>query len=504
VTGPGRFSSGPLLSLTIPTGWLVAALAATLGVCQLLLWRFLNIAPLWAYPLALLLIAALCLGIARSTARLRPPPEGPTLATLLVCLLIALVLFLLGGEGHVFYSNVDWQVRNAVLRDMSIHPWPFVYTARAAPDVLRAPLGMFFAPALVFKLAGQRAADIALLVQNAAVLGVVLTLASRLFIGTRHRIVALAVFLAFSGLDIVGQLLFRGPLVENLEFWSGLQFSSTVTLAFWVPQHALAGWIGAVAFLLWSEGKISAGATLSLLPLTALWSPLALMGTLPFAALVGLKSLHQRNLEPADVFLPLAATLLAIPSLLYLGAANHEVGIRLYHIDALIYAVFEAIEVMPYVIPITFFAVATRAGVTTILITAVCLLTMPFIQIGWSTDFMMRASIPALSILAVLVAKRLNMPGGGGGKICLSIALLIGSVTGLSEIVRAVRYPPSPQVSCSFFGAWDQNFARYPKGSYLAPLHEMPALVRPAIPTRITSAEPPRCWAGEWHVPGRF
>lgn len=484
---------------SIPVGWLIGILAAWFGVSQLLLWRFLNVMLLWAYPLGLLLLGALVWSLIHATSRISPAGQtGPTARALLICFAVALALLILGGEGRFFYSNIDWQVRDAVLRDMAVNPWPFVYTARAVPDVLRAPIGMFFVPALVWKAAGPRAADIALLLQNAALLSILLALGSQLFAHRWQKAAALLILIFFSGPDIVGQYSIWGVVNDRIEIWSGLQYSSNITLAFWVPQHALAGWAAALLFLLWHARRIPLSAFLALLPLTALWSPFGLLGGLPFAALAAFKDLTARRLSRTDIAVPALATLLVIPTLLYLAAAGDDVGIRFYPIPWIRYAFFEAVEVLPLLIPVLVWAIRQRADIALLLVIAACLILMPFVQIGWSLDFMMRASIPALTILAVLVVRRLFQPGMAPAKLWLVIILLLGSATGIIQIRRALINEPSPRGSCTFFKAWDQSFAKFPKGSYLAPLPDMPSWVRPENPARASANEPEKCWPGKW------
>ncbi|MDI1295845.1 MAG: hypothetical protein PSY12_08165 [bacterium] len=482
------------LARPISSGTLTALLVAWFGLDQLLLWRFLDVMPIWGYALGAFLIGGVCAAILRAM----PGRDGPSVATLLVCLAAALLLLLLGGEGRFFYANIDWQVRLAVMRDMTINPWPFVYTARATPDVLRAPIGMFLAPALAGKAWGERATDIALLLQNGLMLTGILGLGSMLFATRRARWIALAAVLAFSGLDALGRVLFRGGLADHLENWAYLQYSSTITLAFWVPQHALAGWIGAIGFLSWRAGKMPLGVFLALLPLTALWSPLGLMGGMPFAALAGIRSLIARTITPMDIALPTATTLLAVPGLIYMSAAGDDVGMRLMPLLPLQWGLFELLEVLVYAVPLLLIG-AQPYGRDTLWLALVWLLALPFVQIGWSTDLMMRGSITELTILAILVADALRRPGKT--RRWLIAMLLIGSVTGLAEIRRALAYPPAPAVRCSVFKAWDQSFGAFPKGSYIAPLNAMPALVRPTDPAQISALEPARCWDGVWHHP---
>src|SRR4029079_442931 len=86
-------------------------------------------------------ITALC---TRFTAKL-PPVRYRVFAGAFV---IAVVLFMLGGEGRFFYANTDWQIRDAVLRDLATNPWPFAYKLNGTAYFLRAPVGMYLLPAL--------------------------------------------------------------------------------------------------------------------------------------------------------------------------------------------------------------------------------------------------------------------------------------------------------------------------------------------------------------------
>ena len=485
----------PALKQPLPGGWLLAALAGWLGLTQLLLWRFLDVMPFPAYVLGGAMLALLCALLVRGTRGF----AGPATGTLLACIGAAAILLVLGGEGRFFYANIDWQVRLAVLRDMSVNPWPFVYTVRAEPDLLRAPIGMFLFPALAAKALGSRAADITLLVQNSLLVGTLLALGSTLFDTRRARTIALATIIAFSGLDALGRMFFRGGLSDHIENWAYLQYSSTITQIFWVPQHALAGWLGALAFLLWRSGRLRPGPALALLPLAALWSPLGLLGAMPFVALAGVRTLMAGRLRPADIMLPALATLLSLPALLYLASAGDGVGVRLMAIAPLQWGLFELLEMLVYVAPVALLVRAPRFGRDTLALLTLWLLALPFVQIGWSTDLMMRGSITALTILAVMVADALIHTPRTRAPLILLLA--IGAVTGVTEIRRALVNPPAPEVRCGLFKAWDQSFGDFPINSYVAPITAVPALIRPAHPTPVTANEPARCWDGAWHHP---
>lgn len=57
-----------------------------------------------------------------------------------------------------------------------------------------------------------------------------------------------------------------------------------------------------------------------------------------------------------------------------------------------------------YVVPLALFVRRSRFGIDILAVLTLWLLAIPFLQIGSSTDFMMRGSITALTILAVMVA----------------------------------------------------------------------------------------------------
>lgn len=484
-------------TLTVPARGLLTFIAAWLMLDQWLLWQFLGLShslSLAALPVIMLLLWRLMTG---SGIDARIP-----LSRLLLSLVIAAVLFALGGEGRFFYANIDWQVRDAVLRDMAVHPWPFVYVEGGDAQLLRAPVGMFLLPALAYKAAGPQVGDLALWLQNSLLTGPLLALGSTLFETARARIIAMVTVLLFSGLDLLGTLIFHGHWRDHLEFWfATMQYSSHITQAFWVPQHGFAGWLAALLFLLWHRGRMALWPLLAILPLTALWSPLALIGAMPFALWAGLSTIAARKLTPGDIGWPALSVLLVLPGLVYLAAAPDNVGIRPYRLQMLAWLIFVTLELLVYALPLFFALRGEPRQRWLLLLASAWLLFAPFVQIGWSLDFMMRTSIPALAIVAVLLADALAKAPSRPLRLWLALMLVIGSVTGLTEIARAFSQPPSPRGQCSFFGAWDVSFAAYPKGSYLAPIDQLPGMIRPAHPTLVEVNDPSPCWQGKWMRP---
>jgi hypothetical protein len=492
-----------LLARQLPVPLLLGVLTAWFATSNVLLWLFLGTYN----PLVLLggctAVGVLTLAVARMPSTV--PSGGPTVGTFLIALAIALTLLVLSGEGRFFYANPDWQVRNAVLADMGRNAWPFVFDAHGEAFLLRAPLGIYFVPALVWHMAGERAASLAMLVQNAVLVATMLTASAPLFARGRARIVALAVFVGFSGLDALGALLAPHVMFDHIEHWAGsMQYSSTITLLFWVPHHAMAGWLGTACYLLWRKGMVPARMLLIVTPLSALWSPLALIGLMPFAIHAGVMVLARRELCLWDVIFPAVAVALVLLTLSYLGSDPDLVGFRLYDMPPKIWFIFEAIEILPFLLPLLLIARRTRTADPALLIAGFVLLTLPWFQVGASSDLMMRASIPALAILSTLVTERV-LSDDGDFRIWLIAALVVGSITGLLELRRAFLHDAAPPVECTMFDAWDVGTVasgekETPKGTYLARVAKVPALVRPIGATVVPSRSGHQCWT-RWDRP---
>ena len=471
---------------------LVLALLTALGLMQAGLWAFLGLPAWWWLGGGALLIAALT-GVACA------PGWGGRVAwrVLAICLILSVLILALGGEGRLTYANTDWQVRLAVLRDLTLNPWPFAYDVAGGPTVLRAPLGMYLAPALIGKLAGSTyAAELALWAQNSLLLTLVLGIGSALLDGGQAKLIGFAVFLGFSGMDIVGQALAGQPLTLHLEQWAGFQFSAHVTQLFWVPQHCLAGWIFAAAYLAWRRAMVPRVVLAALLPLLPLLSPLAAVGCVPFALHAYLPALGHRDFW-RDLVWPVSAGLAALPGLLYLVVAGDQVGALAAPLPLHSYPAFILLEIGGYMLALRLRPKAGVYGATTGWIVLASLLLIPFGRVGGGMDFAMRASIPALAILAMMIAEIVvraftaDPAWRSSGRVALCV-LAIGLATPLGEIARAVLWPRAPAVACGYYGVVPGGYA-----TYIAPLARFPAMIRPQG-VLLKPRDPAPCWEGPW------
>ncbi len=504
IRAPRRF-------IHVPVAWLAAALLGKMAVDNILLLGFLHIS--WNFVFVAILLAAGTIMIL--TARSVSSVQSVSVTTIAFCLAIAILLLVLGGEGRLFYANTDWQVRDAVLADMAHNPWPVIYPIGGAAHLLRAPIGMYLLPALV---GGSRqiGLDMALLGCNAFVLTLLLALSSSLFPTVRGKTIALTVFIGFSGLDILGTGFVRWfgvpASLDHLERWApNLQYSSTITLIFWVPQHAFAGWTCAILYLLWYKGRLGIGPFAASIPLVALWSPLAIMGAVPFVILAAIRSIVADRITKRDVGLAAIGLAFALPALIYLHADAGQLPSGLNRSPPAAYMLEILLEVAVYAVPLAVMRPGSFVGKDTLLLTIGCLLLMPIYRISTGSDFQMRASIMPLAILALAVADLVirDFSRDGDARIrrgfAITLALGIGAVTSGFELRRAVTQRAAPTPSCSLIGIWQRQIGlSAPLSTYLARLEALPQPLRPASVREVEIArDPALCWDRPWRMEKR-
>jgi hypothetical protein len=392
----------------------------------------------------------------------------PSRATLtrqqvVVAVLIGCAWTVLGGTDHLVFANVDWHVRDAVLHDLVVSVWPVGYGQHDGQEtLLRAPLGYYLPAALVGKATNLPFAYVALLAWTA--IGTVLFLLQVQTLvehGRGAAVLAVAVVVFFSGADIIGELLNDGPrfrlqwdLPMHLEWWAGsYQYSSMTTQLFWVPNHAFGGWL--IIGLLYRCGLSSDLELLLpfLLALAALWSPLTALGLVPFVFWRAAQHLFQQHsfrlLHPKN-WLPALVVGSAVSAYLTLGAGSVPKGSSL--------AGFESGDaVMSLLRQMQFFlleagliglGIALIRRSVELFIALGVLAVLPAVYLGPNNDLVMRASIPALTVLAISAFRALLDVAPQGKifqkKAYLAGLLLVGAMTPIAEISRAFIFPAWP------------------------------------------------------------
>jgi len=438
--------ASPFATMTRAEVWALAYLALP-NVIFLAGWIVLPIGQI-----AATLVAAAVFALVIGRRSLQRPPLGPLIVPVVV---IAGLWCVMAGVGHLVFANSDWVVRDGVLLDLVRRPWPVTYQLDAVPTVMRAPIGYFLPAALVGKLWGIHAAQYALL--GWTVVGVVLVFAMMLCDRPtlKPALVRLAIFIVFSGMDIVGTITHYNPhpIGEHLEWWAFIfQYSSLTTQLFWVPNHALPGWI-AIAWLLGQDVRRLPTATAILFVVFApLWSPLTAIGIAP---IVGAALLHRLVVvRPPGFLRELLDWRMAVPALAccvlvfpYLVAGSDKVAsggnadIRWVGEDIVPrYIEFVLFEFVGFAVlllrrdrrdPLLWAAVAV-------------LLALPCYRFGPYNDLAMRASIPPLVLLAIRMGDWLSTPfvrRESGARLIAIVLLGIGAVTPFMEFARVFITP---------------------------------------------------------------
>ncbi|MBG0810094.1 hypothetical protein IY145_11970 [Methylosinus sp. H3A] len=438
----------------------------------------------------------------------RPKPDSILAAPIdakifVACLALAVVLLLLGGETHLFYANLDWLMRDAVLSDLTRQGFPLFYRYENQDYLLRAPLGMYLLPAAIGRYTGLFGAHVAMLAQNALLLGSCLYFVARLA-GARVA-PFLAIFVLFSGVDILPQLLRDGlELPDHLEWWSSaIQYSSHVTQLFWVPNHALPGWWAALLLLLFARGEIDLAILAILFAATLLWSPLAAVGAAPligFCALrLGRGLFSPRNIAAA------AAGLCFLPIALYLTidaeSVKHGWLIAIPGF-VILYVAFILVEIPHAAFLFAARETLARSDRALTVAAIVVLLALPFYSFGPNNDLAMRASIPALFVLAFAFARvAVSTPRDGGLLASLiSAIVIVSAATPAMEIKRAFVVPAFAIADCDLLTSWRKTDPHDFPTNYLARLETAPSWLGAASDARL-EIEQRSCWPDHPHLP---
>ena len=394
---------------------------------------------------------------------------------------IAFVYSFFCGIGRLWAQSKDYPWRNAIFRDLILRDWPVLYDKYKGALVYY--IGLWLPPALPGKIAFSLSSDadisfllgnIALLVYVTLGLAILFLLLLFYFKPKKKSIVYLLIFgfLFFSGMDIVASIEPLGANNYHLEWWARrYQYSSITTCMCWVFNQALIPWI-CMALLL-NEKDIKNYVLIGMaclfsgpFPFVGFFIYCVANGSNYFIQFAKRKNLHKFWKELFSVS-NILATFFIFPVIgLYFttnAAISDPDGIGLVEqsssvIEAIgIYIQFILIEFAVYAL-----LIARRYYKNYLFyVTIVQLLIFPFIRIGGSADFTMRASIPAIFMMYIfcykyiieeknscLKRKNVIVTTKKGrdiqslkkyGYILLVICLLLGMATPTVEFIRGFR-----------------------------------------------------------------
>ena len=416
---------------------------------------------------------------------------------LLLIFSISLAWCYLAGQGGFFYQSSDHYIRNGIFRDLILFKWPVCYEKTDA--MLTYYVGHWLFPALFGKIAfiitnsistAWLVAKIALLLWSTLGIMLVFILLCKIFSLSNNKAIVFCClfFIFFSGLDILGIYVRNGRIPTHLEWWAeNMQYSSFTTCMFWVYNQCISVWLATLLFFY--EGKVKNYAFIGLCILIT--SPIPLVGLFPFYVASGIfqfiktekgsrhKFFLQSIFSPQNIIA--CFTILPIVALYYFNNAavantpaissfnrinNEVVGdasaissanilnndtvadtsvipssnsfktlFPLYNIYTI--ALFYLFEFFLYVLVI--FKQNKKSFYIWVL--TFMLLVCPFIHIGHLNDFSMRASIPSLILLMVLVFKTFLQEHKNQTLVSYLIIVIFafGTLTPTMEYLRAFK-----------------------------------------------------------------
>lgn len=421
---------------------------------------------LWALgwfrlPVAVALLLTLAFVAAAVIRHMSAPTAEPlTRSQWALAAVVAAVWAAGTGLAGGAYLNPDWTVRLAALHDLVTMPWPVSYGSEGdGVLMLRFPMAYYLIPATVGKIAGMEEARLALYAWTAigAAIFLALVLQSLPRRSLREIAATVAVVVLFSGMDIVGWLTTKGSFPapgEHIEWWQWMfQYSSNATLMFWVPNHALPGWLATAVLWRHRNRGLDVSASAALLLAVAAWAPLVAAGLLPLLILGSLRGVRAAaSLNAAarpEVWF--AAGWIALLAAFTTFGVPVEESSRSWATARLQFAL------LPYLLPyLTGFAVVEwgllalwvwRAqGRHPLIIAAMAtLILLPAFRFGPGNDIVMRGGIPAMTLLMFATLEALRHRHATRLQRSAILAVLaLGAVTPLLEMTRALMPASGP------------------------------------------------------------
>ncbi len=357
------------------------------------------------------------------------------------------------GIGYFYYQSFDYHFRNAVFRDLINYDWPVFYDKADTPLVYY--MAFWLVPAALTKA-------FSLLIHNAQTLfylgniflfiwascGIVLVfahLARALKISASRKILTAAVlFILFSGLDIIGRAFFvvnPQPFAYHLDSWAlAIQYSSPTTGLFWVFNQFIP--LALLILLVYNERNISNFGFLAVLAL--FFSPYPAFGTgvfmIAYAAAQFCQAPNKSAFISNKIFsIPNHIGVFLLLPLVVLYFITNSGGIEgwhyiLNHITPTRLLLFMLLEFLLYA-SILFPHYYRDIFFRTMLVS---LTLIPLLKLDQQNNFCMRASIPAIIMLAVFTLRfifehnRSNSLRTG----VLCCLLMLGALTPLTEFYR--------------------------------------------------------------------
>jgi hypothetical protein len=409
---------------------------------------------------------------------------------------IAFILFVIfvwvyfSGIGRLVFQNGDHLYRNALFQTLVEEKWPIINFSPPIenykkPVALVYYFGFWLPPAIIGKLLGLTAGYITQIIWTSTGIFLFYYLIIAKYV---QKIVfwPLLVFIFFSGLDILGMYLLGRKISDvsstaHIEWWgSPFQFSSITTQLFWVFNQAVPVWLTTLVLLIQKNNRYIA----VVIALTMITSTLPFVGLVMLAiCIVTRNSILENNHKQVMVSLRdifsfeniIGGGITGIISFLFLktNISGNIIGFLNYQSikgTVLLWFLFYIVEAGIYLVALWKYQKCNYLLYYCALWLAVC----PWIIVGYGHDFCMRASIPALVIVMLLVIDTINKSRSVRDfktLIAIVVILAIGSSTPIKENMRTTANTVSSMrnnqsIPLGSIDIWKDNFCGFIKNSF--------------------------------------
>ena len=393
---------------------------------------------------------------------------------LMIALLIIIGWILFSGAGHFADQVGDYKKHNLMLSHLINQDWPIIQQMTAKDAyILVYYLGYYLPAGLFGKAFGLVAANLFQFCYT--LLGVLIAFYFFLsFTKGKHPVWMVILFILFGGMDVLGWLAVNGRFPEMAGYigpWSqSLTYQGNSDLLFFVPQQAIPAWI-VTGVVLWSRTQQSGRGYIGFVwALTLLWAPWIFLGLSPIMVWFFLSDRGKwKEWFTLVNILPSAA--IGFIMAVYYSINPSSVGYNgwiwtftdNWIATYLLFIVFEFLLLGVLLLLLNWKDAVVRP---ILLVALLPLLVIPFYHSGVFNDFCMRASIPSLTILALVAIRTvLNYPFPGrdfrrwSAVGALSLMLIAGSIYGMARIVSSIQrtYVNHGGLSYSYSSNYESN-----------------------------------------------
>lgn len=439
--------------------------------------------PIYGIPSIAFILAALVRILWRDSITKRRKRDWEAYKKLVVCLFVICIWVYFSGIGKFVYQNTDHPYRNAIFSTLVQEHWPVIYknlnVCTGRPLALIYYFAFWLPAAVVGKLFTIEAGFTFQALWAAA--GIFLAFCLFCEFRGRVRMRYLAIFIIFSGLDIIGaaamDMGFRLFSADHLEWWGvGLQYSSFTTQLFWVFNQAVPAWLITAMLLVQKDRRT----LVFIYSFSILSCTFPAVGMLPVVAYQALACGCERTLDWKKNAVKLVRDICTWENVIcggiigivsYLFLRNNSSGQvqEIAEVNITAYLLFLFCEVFFYLLLL--FKYCSKCGLY--YISMLSLVLIPFVGIGTGGDFCMRVSIPALIILYLYVTYALDQCLAKKDYLVLGalvLTLSVGSITPIHEYTRTIENTQSGNLNHSeavlYRGKLPNNFLGYADDSF--------------------------------------